>query len=90
MLVEAELEVHPHHGKVVAGPREHQLEGGGERLAEVRGAAADLLEHLPGALEEAEDGLGVAENVSRAHEARHAAADGGDGGLGGDGGGGAL
>ncbi len=75
VLVEPELEVHAHDGEVRALAREDQIERRGVGLLGVGLGRAHLLEHLPRAFEDAEDRLGVAEDVARAHEPGHAALD---------------
>jgi hypothetical protein len=76
VLVQTELEVHAHDRKVVAGPREDEVEGLRRlSLARCWPGRADLLEHLAGAFEDAEDRLGVAEDVARAHETSHGTLD---------------
>mmetsp|Transcript_91273 Transcript_91273/g.258512 ORF Transcript_91273/g.258512 Transcript_91273/m.258512 type:complete len:214 (+) Transcript_91273:615-1256(+) len=95
VLVEAQLEVHPADGKVIAGVREHEVEGARAHAPAHLVAQGDVDVVLArggasGWLEEAEDRLGVAEDVLGPHEAAHGAAHGEDRRLSGDRGGGAL
>ena len=76
MLVQAELEVHAHHGEVVAGGGQRQVERAGVLLGRF--------------FEQAEDRLGIAEDVGRADEAAHRALHAEHGHLGADRGRGAL
>mmetsp|Transcript_20101 Transcript_20101/g.54793 ORF Transcript_20101/g.54793 Transcript_20101/m.54793 type:complete len:383 (+) Transcript_20101:492-1640(+) len=95
VLVEAELEVHTADRKVGAGVREDKVEGARAWAPADLVAQGDVDDVLAGGrpsrgLEEAEDGLGVAEDVARAHEAAHRPAHREHRRLGGEGCGGAL
>ncbi len=76
--------MHAHHREVVAALPKNELEGRRVGLGRIRLGGADLLEHLAGPFKEAEDSLGIPEDVPRTEEANHAPPHGHDGGLGAD------
>mmetsp|Transcript_54362 Transcript_54362/g.98025 ORF Transcript_54362/g.98025 Transcript_54362/m.98025 type:complete len:223 (-) Transcript_54362:449-1117(-) len=96
MLVQANLEVHAANCEIAAAVRQHQVERTRARPPAglvAQGDVDDVLLralHASGGLEEAEDALGVPEDVLGPHEAAHGAPHRQHRRLGGDGCGGAL
>mmetsp|Transcript_49941 Transcript_49941/g.113298 ORF Transcript_49941/g.113298 Transcript_49941/m.113298 type:complete len:233 (+) Transcript_49941:849-1547(+) len=90
MLVQPELEVHPHHSEVRPGVTQHQVERSITRAPSLLVSQGDINDVLVGSsaagggLEESEDGLWVAEDVLGPGEPSHGSAHAQHGGLGGD------
>mmetsp|Transcript_59254 Transcript_59254/g.127638 ORF Transcript_59254/g.127638 Transcript_59254/m.127638 type:complete len:350 (-) Transcript_59254:396-1445(-) len=90
MLVQPELEVHPHHSEVRPGVTQHQVERSITRAPSLLVSQGDINDVLVGSsaagggLEESEDGLWVAEDVLGPGEPSHGSAHAQHGGLGGN------
>mmetsp|Transcript_38714 Transcript_38714/g.95048 ORF Transcript_38714/g.95048 Transcript_38714/m.95048 type:complete len:419 (-) Transcript_38714:20-1276(-) len=90
MLVQPELEMHPHHGKIRPGVAQNQVKRSITRPPPLLVPQCDIDNVLvrrstaSGGFEESEDGLGVAEDVLGPSEASHGTTHAQDGGLGGD------